>query len=55
MSLIGQVVVSWELLDDLEAEVIKSVGVCKEDDKVLHGVLRRFDKCEAVVYRRNSR
>lgn len=55
MGLIGQVIVSAELLDDLGAEVIKSVGVCKEDDKVLHDVLRRFEKCEAVVYRRNGR
>lgn len=55
MGLIGQVIVSAELLDDLGAEVIKSVGVCKEDDKVLHGILRRFKKCEAVVYRRNGR
>lgn len=55
MSLIGQVVVSRELLDDLSAEVIKSVGVCKEDDKVLHGILRRFRKCEAVVYRRRKK
>jgi uncharacterized protein (DUF608 family) len=52
MSLIGQVVVSRELLKDLKANVIKSVGVCREDDKVLHSVLRRFKKCEAVVYKR---
>ena len=50
MSLIGQVVVSRELLKDLKAKVVKSVGVCREDDKVLHQVLRRFKKCEAVVY-----
>lgn len=55
MSLIGQVVVSRELLDDLGADVIKSVGVCKEDDKVLHGILRRFKKCKAVVYRRRKK
>ena len=52
MSLIGQVVVSCKLLEGLGADVIKSVGVCKEDDKVLHEVLKTFDKCEAVVYRR---
>ena len=50
MGLIGQVIVSAELLDDLGADVIKSVGVCKADDKVLHDVLRRFEKCVAVVY-----
>ena len=52
MSLIGQVVVSYKLLESLGADVIKSVGVCKEDDKVLHEVLKTFEKCEAVVYRR---
>ena len=55
MSLIGQVVVSRELLKDLKAKVVKSVGVCREDDKVLHNVLRRFKKCEAVVYKRGQK
>ena len=55
MSLIGQVVVSRELLKDLKAKVVKSVGVCCEDDKVLHQVLRRFKKCEVVVYRRTRK
>lgn len=55
MSLIGQVVVSHELLKDLKAKVIKSVGVCREDDKVLHNVLRRFKKCEVVVYKRTRK
>lgn len=55
MSLIGQVVVSRELLKDLKAKVVKSVGVCREDDKVLHQVLRRFKKCEAVVYKRTRK
>ena len=55
MGLIGQVVVSRELLDDLGADVIKSVGVCKEDDKVLRTVLGRFKKCEAVVYQRGKK
>jgi hypothetical protein len=55
MSLIGQVVVSRELLKDLKAKVVKSVGVCRIDDKVLHQVLRRFKKCEAVVYRRGQK
>ena len=55
MSLIGQVVVSRELLKDLKAKVVKSVGVCREDDQLLHKVLRRFKKCEAVVYRRGKK
>jgi hypothetical protein len=55
MGLIGQVVVSHKLLEDLGADVLKSVGVCKEDDKVLHRVLRRFEGCEAIVHRRTRR
>lgn len=55
MSLIGQVVVSRELLKDLKAKVVKSVGVCREDDQVLRAVLGRFKKCEAVVYRRENK
>jgi len=54
MGLIGQVIVSRELLDDLGADVIRSVGVCREDDKALHDVLRRFKKCKAVVYSRRK-
>ena len=55
MGLIGQVVVSRELLKDLKAKVVKSVGVCREDDQLLQKVLRRFKKCEAVVYRRGMK
>ena len=55
MGLIGQVVVSRELLKDLKAKVVKSVGVCREDDQLLHKVLRRFRKCESVVYRRGTK
>jgi hypothetical protein len=55
MGLIGQVVVSRELLKDLKAKVVKSVGVCREDDQLLHKVLRRFKKCEAIVYRRGKK
>ena len=55
MGLIGQVVVSRELLKDLKAKVVKSVGVCREDDLILRDVLGRFKKCEAVVYRRGKK
>ena len=55
MGLIGQVVVSRELLKDLKAKVVKSVGVCREDDLILRAVLGRFKKCEAVVYRRGMK
>jgi len=55
MGLIGQVVVSRELLKDLKAKVVNSVGVCRADDQLLHKVLRRFKKCEAIVYRRGMK
>ena len=55
MSLIGQVVVSRELLKDLKAKVVKSVGVCREDDQILRTVLGRFKQCEAVVYRQGKK
>ena len=55
MGLIGQVIVSRELLTDLKAKVVKSVGVCREDDQILRAVLGRFKKCEAVVYRRGKK
>lgn len=55
MSLIGQVIVSRELLKDLKAKVVKSVGVCREDDLILRAVLGRFKKCEAIVYRRGRK
>jgi len=55
MGLIGQVVVSRELLKDLKAKVVKSVGVCRQDDQLLQKVLRRFKRCEAVVYRRGMK
>ena len=55
MSLIGQVIVSRELLKDLKAKVVKSVGVCREDDQILRAVLGRFKQCEAVVFRRGRK
>ena len=55
MGLIGQVIVSRELLTDLNAKVVKSVGVCREDDQILRTVLGRFKQCEAVVYRRGRK
>ncbi len=38
-----------------EFPAVKSVGVCREDDLLLHKVLRRFKKCEAIVYRRGKK
>ncbi len=51
MSLIGQVVVSRELLRNLKAKEVRSVGVCTEDDKILRRILRRFEGCSSVVYK----
>jgi hypothetical protein len=51
MSLIGQVIVSRDLVERLGAKVMKSVGVCTEIDTVMHRILRKHPKCRAVVYR----
>ena len=51
MGLIGQVIVSRDLVERLGADVIKSVGVCTEIDTVMHKMLRKHPKCRAVVYK----
>ena len=55
MYLIGQTIVSRELMKALGAEVAKSVAVHRKDDPVMLKVLQRFKKCEAVVYRRGKK
>ena len=51
MGLIGQVIVSRDLVERLGVTVIKSVGVCREMDTVMHKMLRKHPRCRAVVYR----
>ena len=51
MGLIGQVIVSRDLMERLGVRVMKSVGVCTEMDTVMHRMLRKHPKCRAVVYR----
>jgi hypothetical protein len=51
MVLIGQVVVSRDLVARLGVKVMKSVGVCTEMDTVMHRMLRKHPKCRVVVYR----
>ena len=51
MGLIGQVIVSRDLVERLGADVIKSIGVCTEIDTVMHKMLRKHPKCRAVVYK----
>lgn len=51
MSLIGQVVVSRDLLLSKGYDVIESVGVCTEMDTVMDRMLRKHPKCRSVVYR----
>ena len=51
MGLIGQVIVSRDLVERLGVKVMKSVGVCTEMDTVMHRMLRKHPKCRAVVYR----
>ena len=50
MGLIGQVIVSRDLVERLGADVIKSIGVCTEIDTVMHKMLRKHPRCRAVVY-----
>ena len=51
MGLIGQVIVSRDLVERLGVTVKKSVGVCTEMDNVMHKMLRKHERCRAVVYR----
>jgi len=55
MGLIGQVIVSRDLVERSGANVIKSVGVCTEIDTVMHKMLRKHPKCRAVVYKRTKK
>ncbi len=50
MYLIGQTIVSRELMKALGANVVLSVAVHRKNDPVMLKVLKRFRKCEAVVY-----
>jgi hypothetical protein len=51
MGLIGQVIVSRDLVERLGVKVMRSVGVCTEMDTVMHKMLRNHPRCRAVVYR----
>jgi hypothetical protein len=51
MGLIGQVIVSRDLVERLGVKVMRSVGVCTEMDTVMHRMLRKHPRCRAVVYR----
>ena len=51
MGLIGQVIVSRDLVERLGVKVMRSVGVCTEMDAVMHRMLRKHPRCRAVVYR----
>jgi hypothetical protein len=55
MGLIGQVIVSRDLIERLGVKVMKSVSVCTEMDTVMHRMLRRHPKCQAFVYKSNIR
>ncbi len=55
MGLIGQVIVSRDLVERLGVRVMKSVGVCTEIDNVMHKMLRKHPRCRAVVYKRSAK
>jgi hypothetical protein len=50
MGLIGQVIVSRDLVERLGVKVMRSVAVCTEMDTVMHKMLRQHPRCRAVVY-----
>jgi len=51
MGLIGQVIVSRDLVERLGVQVMRSVAVCTEMETVMHKMLRKHPRCRAVVYR----
>ena len=53
MGLIGQVIVSRDLVAQLGVKVMKSVGVCTEMDTIMHRMLRKHPGCRAVVYKQS--
>lgn len=55
MGLIGQVIVSRDLVARLGVKVIKSVGVCTEMYTVIHRMLRKHPRCRVVVYKRSGK
>ena len=55
MGLIGQVIVSRDLLLSKGYDVIKSVGVCTEMDTVMHKMLRKHERCRAVIYKSRAK
>lgn len=55
MYLIGQTIVSRELMKALGAKVVLSVAVHRKDDPVMRKVLESFRKCQAVVYPQNKK
>ena len=55
MGLIGQVIVSRDLVESLGVRVMKSVGVCTEMDTVMHRMLRKHERCRAVVYKSRAK
>jgi hypothetical protein len=55
MYLIGQTIVSRELMKALGAKVVLSVAVHRKDDPVMRKVLESFRKCQAVFYPGNKK
>ena len=55
MYLIGQTIVSRELMKARGAKVVLSVAVHRKDDPVMRKVLESFRKCQAVVYPGNKK
>jgi hypothetical protein len=55
MGLIGQVIVSRDLVARLGVKVMKSIRGCTEMDTVMHRMLRKHPRCRAVVYKSSGK
>jgi hypothetical protein len=51
MGLIGQVIVSRDLVARLGVKVMKSVGACTKMDTVMHRIHRKHPRCRAAIYK----
>jgi hypothetical protein len=49
MGLIGQIIVSRDLVERLGVKVMKLVGICTEMYRGMYRMLRKHPKCRAVV------
>ena len=51
MYLMGQAIISKELMKRFKPRSIKSVAICTKEDSVLEPLLRKFKNIEVVIYK----